>query len=798
MERNFKHLLIGILFLLITNVSIAHNTGSIKGTVTDKETGLPLPGVNVYIEESIIGTVTDINGNYSLKNVQIGEYKLVFSFVSYEKLVKDIVIKENETTTLNVVLQPQRQTVSEVSVFEERPFSAASSKEIRKIDLQIRPNRSAQDMLQMVPGLVIAQHAGGGKAEQIFIRGFDCDHGTDVAINVDEMPVNMVSHGHGQGYADLHFLIPETVDELTVEKGTYFAEHGDFATAGAVSFKTKDILKNNEFKVEAGEFNTQKATLLYQVENGGVEQNAYFAAQYYHTDGPFKSPQEFQRFNVFGKYFSQLSHNSKITVTASSFSSAWNASGQIPERAVKNGIIDRFDGIDNLEGGTTGRQNLNLKYTFKSHNGGIFDVQSYMSSYNFKLFSNFTLYLEDSINGDMIEQYDNRILYGMNAKYKYATEFLGINTISTYGCGYRADNIDVQLWHSPDRIRMNPLVVAEVQQRNIYGFAQEQFNISKRFKIIAGLRGDYFTFNVNDLLGNAYTVDSTGLPHASGYSQNAMLNPKLNFNYKLFDNIDIFINSGSGFHSNDARANIIGEKAKELEKIMKDKGYSSTQIDSILLSYNFDPALLHSTPLPRATGGELGLRMRLFNNRLHLGVAMWYLYMEKEFVYVGDGGTTELSDPTERKGVDFESRYMIKPWLWADIDLCVSEGIIKNLPDGENYIPLAPTVTSTGGISIVHPSGIEASLRYKMIADRPGNEDNSVTAYGYQIFNAYIAYKYKQFKVFGTIENILDSEWNEAQFSTETRLQNELTPVTELCYTPGNPRNLRFGISFEF
>jgi len=248
---------------------------------------------------------------------------------------------------------------------------------------------TAQDMLQLAPGLVIAQHAGGGKAEQIFLRGFDADHGTDVAISSDGIPVNMVSHGHGQGYADIHFAIPELVESIDVFKGPYFARYGNFSTAGAVQFKTKDKIDRNMLKFEGGEFNTQKFTGMFQVPTVGKHQNAYFAGQFYNTDGPVESDQDFQRLNLFGKFRTDLNETSKLSLSASSFSSAWDASGQIPQRAVDSGLISRFGTIDDLEGGQTGRQNLNLIYTATGDNNSQFLFQPYFSRYNFKLFLKF-------------------------------------------------------------------------------------------------------------------------------------------------------------------------------------------------------------------------------------------------------------------------------------------------------------------------------------------------------------------------------------------------------------------------
>lgn len=788
------------LFLLLSFLTLsarAHNAGNVCGTVSDAKTGGPLIGINIQIRGSLYGTYTDLNGKFELKNIQIGSYDLVFSSLGYQTLVKRVEIKENKTDTLTIKLEESVIGLNEVTVQGIRPISAASSKEIRAIDRQLKPFRSSQDMLLMVPGLFIAQHQGGGKAEQIFLRGFDCDHGTDVAINVDGMPVNMVTHAHGQGYADLHFLISETVDEMDVNKGPYLANIGDFYTAGAVNFKTKDILENNLIKIEAGEFNTQKYTVMYQPENGGVEQNGYIAMQYHHFDGPFTSPEKFERMNIFGKYFFQLTPNSKLTFSAGGFSTGWNASGQIPERAVKQGIIGRFGGIDNLEGGVTNRKNVNVNYKFLTSNGSEFEVTSYFTQYNFKLYSNFTYFLVDTVNGDMIEQNEHRSMQGINANYKFKTSWLGFRQLNKIGGGYRGDLIDIQLWHSPNRIRMNQYTNDLIDEQNLNAWYQQEFIFSSKFRVVWGLRHDYFTFSKDDKAGSSLDSINNGLPHASGVASQSVFSPKINFIISPVKHFDVFLNFGQGFHSNDARDAVIGARVKELSNTWKNEGLSSDQINTRLSNYNFDPGMQNTGTLPKATGAEIGVKSRWFN-RLHLSVSAWYLHLDKEFVYSGDGGMAELSDPTQRLGIDAEARLSILSWLWADVDISSAKATIMNLPKGENFVPLAPTLTASGGISVIREQGFSGSIRFRHLNNRPANEDNSVVALGHTLYNASLAYTYQQFTFAVNAENLLNSDWNEAQFATETRLKGETTSTTDLCYTPGNPRNVQFSISYKF
>lgn len=501
--------------------------------------------------------------------------------------------------------------LEKILVKGDRAYSTASSKSIRQFDLNVRPMQTAQDMLQLAPGLVITQHAGGGKAEQIFLRRFDADHGTDVAISTDGIPVNMVSHGHGQGYADLHYIIPELVESIDLFKGPYFARHGNFSTAGSILFLTKDFIDENMMKIEGGEFNTQKITGLFQVPGGGDRQNAYFAAQFYNTDGPVESEQNFQRSNLFGKFHTYLNKANKLTFSVSSFSSAWDASGQIPQRVVDSGLITRFGTIDDLEGGQTGRQNLNLTYTATGENNSRFLIQPYFSRYNFKLFSNFTFFLDDPENGDMIEQTDDRNTLGLNTEYQFEQVINSMQLTTTFGGGFRSDDIAVSLWHSPNRRRLTQKVDSGIIERNLFLWMQEELIVNPKLRLQLGLRGDYFTFNVEDHLD--VLSDGTGtLPHASGYAQEAMLNPKFNMVYSPFSSMDVFLNFGTGFHSNDARDVVIERTISDLERGFRRQGLSDSQINEQLAQLNFDREQSGIRTLPRAIGAEIGTRYRFW------------------------------------------------------------------------------------------------------------------------------------------------------------------------------------------
>ena len=307
MKTNVKVLAIMFALALLHGSSPAQSLGTIKGRVTEAQTGQGLAGVNVFLSGTGLGATTSEDGNFEITRIRPRTYELMAMLIGYEPQTQRVTVKGEGVIDVALQLHSKPITLSDILVQADRPYSAASSRAVRDFDLQIRPTRSAQDLLQLAPGLVIAQHAGGGKAEQIFMRGFDADHGTDVNLSVDGIPVNMVSHGHGQGYADAHFIIPEVIDGLNVYKGPYFAEYGNLATAGAVAFRTRDHLDDNVVRFEAGEFESYRVTTLFQIPSSGQHSNAYLAGQFYNTDGAVESPQDFRRLNLFGKFHTHVS-----------------------------------------------------------------------------------------------------------------------------------------------------------------------------------------------------------------------------------------------------------------------------------------------------------------------------------------------------------------------------------------------------------------------------------------------------------------------------------------------------------
>ncbi len=626
---------------------------------------------------------------------------------------------------------------------------------ISKIDLDINPVKNTQELLRLVPGLFIAQHAGGGKAEQIFLRGFDVDHGTDVKVSFDGMPVNMVSHAHGQGYADAHFIIPETVNNIDFGAGPYYAQHGDFNTAGYVSFASFKNISNSRIQLEGGRFNSFRTlAMLDLMKKNKDKQSAYLAADFNYTDGPTIAKQNFKRLNLFGKYNLSITDNTKLTASVSTFTSKWNASGQIPDRAVNDGTISRFGSIDPTEGGNTERHNANLVVTHQFTNGANWENQAFYSRYKFNLYSNFTFFLNDPVNGDEIQQAESRNIFGYATKFNHKYFFGNKTLYSTYGAGLRLDATkDSRLSNVVTRKFLSDIKLGDIKETNLYAFMQQQLNAGK-WLFDAGVRVDYFNFSYLDKLNAAQQPSQ----------QKAIVSPKLNIQYTINKQVQLFVKAGKGFHSNDARV-VVANDGKDI--------------------------------LPAAYGTDFGVILKPTENIL-INIAAWYLYLDQEFVYVGDAGVVEPSGKSKRQGIDVTTRFQFTKNLFANANFNFTKPRAVGEPKGANYIPLAPTFTSVGGVYYNAQKGLNGGINYRYIKNRPANEDNSVVAKGYFLLDAAVNYTRPKYEIGLAFENIFNIKWNEAQFATESRLMNEPASVTELHYTPGTPFFARLKLAVFF
>ncbi|WP_456458789.1 TonB-dependent receptor [Reichenbachiella sp.] len=715
----------------------------ISGVVTDLQHDA-LPGA--YVTNVTKGTHahSDELGRFYLEVVGIGD-TLSVSYVGFK--TQQLVVSDLKGK-LEIELAEHVVELSELTVTPDLNAIQA----LTKIDLNTTPVTSSQQVLRTVPGLMIGQHAGGGKAEQIFLRGFDIDHGTDFNMTVDGMPVNMVSHAHGQGYSDLHFLIPELIQDINFGKGPYNATKGNFTTAGYANIRTKSSLDASSIQVEGGQFNSFRTVGLFNVLND-KKQSAYLATEYNLSDGPFESAQNFSRINLLGKYSAQLGED-RIGLQFSHFTSSWTASGQIPQRAVESGQITRFGAIDDTEGGSTGRSNLKLDYIKTIDDRSFISNQLYYGIYDFELYSNFTFFLEDSINGDQIRQKENRQILMASSEYNRSFDLGRVESFLKFGGSIRNDIVeDIELSHTANRVTtLEQIQFGDINETNLSAYAQWDIEMGK-WLVSPMVRYDYFKFNYDDGLAGRQYFESQGIA-----------SPKLNVLYNHSSSLQLYFKSGFGFHSNDSRA------------------ITTDETDIIL---------------PRAFGYDLGLIVKPTTKSL-LNVAFWSLDLEQELVYVGDAGIVERGGQTHRYGVDVSYRYQLTPWLFFNQDVNYTHARSVNDPEGQNYVPLAPGLTASGGLGVARSKGIYGGIRYRYMADRPANEDNSIVASGYTIVDMNIGYQMKNYTFGVNIENLFNAEWNETQFATESRMQNEPNSVEEIHFTSGTPFSLRAFFKVNF
>lgn len=732
-----------MLFLLIKG-SIFGQT--ITGKVVD-EYQLPIQDAHILNKKTDTHTHSNERGEFNLDNCSIGD-TLHISFYGYKSELLEIKsLKESLTVVLyELVISLEEVTIS--------PKTNALHI-ISDIDIQTNPVNSSQEILRKVPGLIIGQHAGGGKAEQIFLRGFDIDHGTDISLTVDGLPVNMVTHAHGQGYADLHFVIPETIDKIDFGKGPYYENKGNFTTTGYVGFNTKKKLQNSSIKLEVGQFDTFRLLGMFNLVESN-KHNAYVATEFISADGFFESPQNFNRTNLFGKYSGKLNNTDFLEVTASYFNSKWDASGQIPQRAVDSGLISRFGAIDDTEGGSTSRSNLLVSHNKIIDESSSIKSKVYLSQYDFELYSNFTFFLEDSINGDQIRQKENRMIYGLNTEYDKSFSNGIISGNWQAGISLRNDQgKDNQLSHSANRNEtLEQIQLGDINETNLGAYTGTTIDVNQ-WTFNPSIRLDYFDFQYNDKLVSAVETQA---------ETKAIVSPKLNILYNPTNNLQLYLKTGKGFHSNDTRV-VVVEKGKKI--------------------------------LPAAYGFDVGYIWKPTPKML-LNMAYWYLYLEQEFVYVGDAGIVEPSGETKRQGIELSYRYQPLPWLFWNLDANYTYARAVDEPKGEDYIPLAPDFTFASGINFIFMSGWYGSVNVRHIANRPANEDNSIVAKGYTVSDLNVGYKGKKMNFGIQIQNLFDTEWNETQFATESRLQNETVPVEEIHFTPGTPIFLKAMLQYNF
>jgi hypothetical protein len=661
--------------------------------------------------------------------------------------------------------------LEELTVTGQLPRSAASSDIIRAQDFELRPMRNPSDLLRLIPGLWTAQHQGGGKADQIFLRGFDADHGTDVAVFEEGVPMNLRTHAHGQGFADQHGVIPEMVDSVEVRKGTYFADLGDFATAGSMRYTWRDQLPGDQtidFKTEGGSFDTSREYLAispYKTDST----HTIVAGEAYYTNGPTDAPQDYLRLNLFAKGTEYVTKDLELSAWTTIMKTSWSGSGQIPLLAVQEGLIGNFGAIDSTEGGRSSRINTQAQLRWTPTASDLFQTRIWACQEYLRLNTDFHFFELSDGTGllpEGIQQDDQRWMAGGDTRWEHTQKVLGADTKLTVGLETRNDLIDLQLRHQIHREVLSDIVNVHVVESSAAEYAELEVKPINGIRVIGGVRGDEFNYTVTDQGGAEQQIQGNkndSLPQGKG---SIILGP-----FKSTDpeaSTELYFDVGSGYHSNDAR--VVVENP-------------------------------HGVTLPQVITYEVGARTHAWD-RLDVGVDFFLIDVQSELTFDGDDGTVSPNGPTRRLGVELEFRYRISDeWLWAEEDFTYCEGRFTrtNLP-----IPEAPRLFERTGLMLKTPIGIQAFLNANFLGRRPLDDAGLVDSPNQ--FTADLAIKWiptfdgwkDHFELFCRIENVFNAKWREAQFYDHFQLQGMPAPVSGITYTPGAPRSVYGGVEIKW
>lgn len=635
---------------------------------------------------------------------------------------------------------------------------AASEGTVLAEQLENRPLLRVGELLEVVPGLIVTQHTGDGKANQYFLRGFNLDHGTDFLTRVDGVPVNLPTHGHGQGYLDVNFVIPELIDRIVYRKGTYYPEYGNFSAAGAADLTYKTAAKpfvaytggENGYAraVSGGSMSAFSGNLL-----AGVEVDR--------TDGPWVLPENLRKSNALLKW-SRHTDESYFEATASTYSSEWRASDQLPLRAVEAGVIDRFGFIDPTNGGESHRHSVSIRGD-RGLGAGLLQFNAYAVDYGLQLFSNFTYALNEE-QGDQFEQFDSRAVQGGSLSWEQ--DFVGLGRVLNWRTGIevRQDQISpVGLHLTQGRARYNTIREDRVNQRMSSIWSLVNFMFGAYGRVELGGRADRFDYRVR-----------SSLAANSGRGNETIMSPKASVVLGPWRDTEFFISAGRGFHSNDARG----------ATITVDPVDGVTPVDRV-------------TALAAARGMEWGLRTAILP-RTQLAVSLWRLDLDSELLFVGDGGTTEATRPSRRQGVEVGLFSKPLDWMVVDADYAISRARFQDRDVAGDRIPGAVDSAASLGVAVNLPSGWFGGLRARRLGSAALIEDGSVRSPASTLLNAELGRRVgENWRVAVGVYNLLDKRANDITYFYESRLPGEVLPAEDLHFHPAEPRTVRVTIQFN-
>ncbi|WDZ95922.1 TonB-dependent receptor [Herbaspirillum sp. WKF16] len=638
--------------------------------------------------------------------------------------------------------------------------SAASQGTVNGALIANRPTLRTGEILEFVPGMIVTQHSGDGKANQYFLRGFNLDHGTDFATYIDGMPVNMRTHAHGQGYTDINFLIPELVERIDYKKGPYFADEGDFASAGAAHLRLANTLPQGIASLSAGAHGYQRAVLAdsFAAGNGKL----LYGLEVTRNNGPWDNAEAERKYSGALRY-SAGTRADGYEITAMAYSNRWNSSDQIPQRAVQSGQVGRFGAIDPSDGGNTSR--LSLSYAMHKRDAdGLFQMNAYLVQSKLDLYNDFTYFLANPGGGDQFHQSEKRRMAGFDANQTWFGKLGAMDMTNKLGLQGRYDWLSpVALYNTTAREQTGVVSQSNVREGSIGAYAENTVQWADKFRTIAGVRYDAYRFNVNSsIAGN------------SGSAGDHIASPKLSLIFGPWAQTEYFINYGTGFHSNDAR------------------GTTQTRLP------NGDPAS-PVTPLVRTKGYEVGARTEIVPG-LQSSLSLWRLDIDSELVFVGDAGETQASRASKRYGVEWNNHYIASAWLMFDIDLAASRARYAQDDPAGNYIPGSIDKVASFGVTLTDLGRWSGAFQLRYFGPRPLIEDNSVRSQSTTLAYARVAYKIDaRTRVGLDIFNLFNRKASDIDYYYPSRLPGEATDgVNDMHFHPVEPRTLRLTLTRNF
>lgn len=661
-----------------------------------------------------------------------------------------------------------------ITVTAARPTADADSATIGTVyseRLENRPISRPGELLEVVPGLIVTQHSGEGKANQYFLRGYNLDHGTDFALFVDGLPVNMPTHAHGQGYADNGFFIPELVDSIEYRKGPYYARYGDFSAAGAAEIRYKEVLEHDVVEATGGAYGYGRLLGLdSRVLAAGT---LVYGLEYVHYDGPYELKQSFNKGNVVLRYTRHYADGS-FHLAATGYSTRNLSPDQIPQRAVDQGLIGYYGSIDPTDGGRSHRVNFSGGLE-QALGAGKLTFDAYAFRYRLDLFSDFTYFLDDPVRGDQFEQSDRRNVYGGNLRYERPDELFGLPLATELGLQTRYDDIgDLALYRTQAQQRYDTTTTSTVREWSGAAYAQTGLRFNDWLRLTAGLRFDSVDFDVrNNFAAN------------SGRASGQLASPKVALVFGPWRNSEFFIDAGQGFHSNDARGAV-----QHVDPRNPDPATNAV-----------DPV----TPLVPARGIDLGLRSTLVP-RLQLAASVFRLRSASELVYVGDAGTTEPFGAAERYGGELALDWRPQPRLLIDGDVAYTRARFREQQRDETgaaigrHVPQAVQGVAALGMAYTSLQGWDAALRLRYFGPRPLNESGSIRSQSTTVVNLGFGWRLSpRLRVSGQIDNLLDSKDHDIDYAYTSRLSGEPAGgVADVHFHPIEPINGRVSLSYAY